>query len=1293
MLGRMCHRGRPPPAGQAQADVHPPPRHRRPRDHHQRRQGRAHRRQGRPQEGATATRATRAASAARPTPTCWPASPRRRSAAPSGACSRRTASAARCSASSRSTPGPSTPTRPSSPAVRARPAPTPRPADRTNGRSDRCPSPSSSPPAAASGPSPGSASRPAPARSSSTAVRSRTTSRRRPTACCSPSRCGSPSTDEVYDVDATLHGGGITGPGRRAAPGHRPGARRARRRAARPLKKAGFLTRDSRKKESQEVRAQEGPQGTAVLQALIAPAAAMAAALRHRRRARRRQRRADRRAATLGLGRGPRRRVLGGDRFVVGRDTRALRARARGGAGRRVLRPRASTSSCSACVPTPGGGLAVSADGVAGGDDLGLAQPVRRQRHQAVRRRRAQADRRRRGRPSRPRSSASWPATSATRSAATRGRRDPSVEGRRRPSAYERRTSSARSRAGGSTGCDVVLDCANGAASEVAPDVFDRLGARRDGHPRPSPTAATSTTAAARPHPEALAGSGASAAAPTLGLAFDGDADRVLAVDAAGALVDGDQLIAICAIDLQRRGRLRGDTVVVTVMTNLGLPPGHGARRASTWSRPRSATATCSRRSRPGGFTLGGEQSRPRDLPRPGHHRRRPAHRRRRSPTSSSAPAAPLAELAGRGDDPPAPGAASTCGSPARPPDAVDRRRAERRRGRGRARRDRAGAGAPERHRAAGAGDGRGRRPTPRPSGGRSRWPSLAGRSRCGPRARPDWRSSPRPSERPARSLRHVRNHRRRSPAVRTGAAPTPSELARPCSTPRSPRSAAAGRRRSRSRCRPRPSSRRSTDLLRGVPGRAAPWSHGRRWSSAHRRRARRGSTRRGRRGRGAARGRPAASTRRARAGSTPRWCGEGRRCGPSSVTACAPRAPSIGARRPRRGAARRSVGYLSIQQALSAIDRLEVRGRDSAGLAPVRVGPRARPRRPAVRVARVPRGPTRCSPPARCASADGDARRSSTRRPPRSASSATTPRRLRAAIARRRAAAPRPSAAPTPRRWCSATPAGPASASSPSQRPPAQLRASSRPRARRRAVRGRRAQRRRRQLRRPQGDRTSLRIPTAITTDAKVIPSLVVAAPAPTGARPRRGLPPHGGGVRGLGGHRRGRRAERPAGLLLALRGSGQALYVGLAEDAFIVASEPYGVVEETASYLRMDGETPAHPENPTRAAARSSCSTPPAPARSRASRAVAYDGTELPVDAPTSWPRPRSPPATSTAATSPTSCSRRSREAPASFRKTLRGKLVERDGLLARRARRATLPAGRAPTAAPTARSAGSS
>ncbi len=80
-----------------------------------------------------------------------------------------------------------------------------------------------------------------------------------------------------------------------------------------------------------------------------------------------------------------------------------------------------------------------------------------------------------------------------------------------------------------------------------------------------------------------------------VGIALDGDADRLIAVDERGDVVDGDHVIAICAADMRDRGLLRHDTVVVTVMTNLGF---RIAMRtpASTWSRPASATGMCSRR-------------------------------------------------------------------------------------------------------------------------------------------------------------------------------------------------------------------------------------------------------------------------------------------------------------------------------------------------------------------------------------------------------------------------------------------------------------------------------------------------------------------------------------------------------------------------------------------------------------------------------------------------------------------------------------------------------------------------
>ncbi|MFP5376443.1 MAG: phosphoglucosamine mutase, partial [Acidimicrobiia bacterium] len=115
----------------------------------------------------------------------------------------------------------------------------------------------------------------------------------------------------------------------------------------------------------------------------------------------------------------------------------------------------------------------------------------------------------------------------------------------------------------------VVLDCGHGAASVVAPAVVRATGARVLAlGDRPDGTNVNdgcgSTDLA--PLRAAVVEHGAD-----VGLAFDGDADRVLAVDGTGAVVDGDHLIALCAVDLRRRGRLAGDTVVVTVMTNLGF--------------------------------------------------------------------------------------------------------------------------------------------------------------------------------------------------------------------------------------------------------------------------------------------------------------------------------------------------------------------------------------------------------------------------------------------------------------------------------------------------------------------------------------------------------------------------------------------------------------------------------------------------------------------------------------------------------------------------------------------------
>jgi len=118
-------------------------------------------------------------------------------------------------------------------------------------------------------------------------------------------------------------------------------------------------------------------------------------------------------------------------------------------------------------------------------------------------------------------------------------------------------------------GMHVVVDCANGAAAGFAEDLLARLGARVTAiHDRPDGWnineggGATDTAAMARAVVDAAADGGVS---------LDGDADRAIFADAAGAVVDGDQTLAACALDLQHRGRLPGNLVVTTVMANLGF--------------------------------------------------------------------------------------------------------------------------------------------------------------------------------------------------------------------------------------------------------------------------------------------------------------------------------------------------------------------------------------------------------------------------------------------------------------------------------------------------------------------------------------------------------------------------------------------------------------------------------------------------------------------------------------------------------------------------------------------------
>lgn len=118
-------------------------------------------------------------------------------------------------------------------------------------------------------------------------------------------------------------------------------------------------------------------------------------------------------------------------------------------------------------------------------------------------------------------------------------------------------------------GIKIVLDCANGAACTVAPRLFNTLGATVvPMHDNPDGTNINVNCGST--HPESLQKAVVEAGAD-IGLAYDGDADRLIAVDEKGRLVDGDHIMVICAGYLQERGALRENILVTTVMSNLGL--------------------------------------------------------------------------------------------------------------------------------------------------------------------------------------------------------------------------------------------------------------------------------------------------------------------------------------------------------------------------------------------------------------------------------------------------------------------------------------------------------------------------------------------------------------------------------------------------------------------------------------------------------------------------------------------------------------------------------------------------
>lgn len=118
-------------------------------------------------------------------------------------------------------------------------------------------------------------------------------------------------------------------------------------------------------------------------------------------------------------------------------------------------------------------------------------------------------------------------------------------------------------------GLKIVLDGSNGAASHMAPELFSSLGAHVD-KIACSPDGININDNCGSQHPEKLAQKVVRQNAD-IGLAFDGDADRLIAVDDKGTILTGDQIIAVCAGDLKTRGALKNNLVVTTVMSNMGL--------------------------------------------------------------------------------------------------------------------------------------------------------------------------------------------------------------------------------------------------------------------------------------------------------------------------------------------------------------------------------------------------------------------------------------------------------------------------------------------------------------------------------------------------------------------------------------------------------------------------------------------------------------------------------------------------------------------------------------------------
>ena len=174
--------------------------------------------------------------------------------------------------------------------------------------------------------------------------------------------------------------------------------------------------------------------------------------------------------------------------------------------------------------------------------------------------------------------------------------------------AYVRHLIQAFGGEGALKGLRVVLDCANGAASYLAPDVFRRMGAEviaLNVWPNGANINVHCGTEGDGPRRAGLA---VMAADAHIGFVFDGDADRCKFVDETGQERDGDYILAMLARDLKAQGKLAGDTVVTTQMANIGLD--RSLREIGVrLERTQVGDRWVSQRMREGGFLLGGEQS------------------------------------------------------------------------------------------------------------------------------------------------------------------------------------------------------------------------------------------------------------------------------------------------------------------------------------------------------------------------------------------------------------------------------------------------------------------------------------------------------------------------------------------------------------------------------------------------------------------------------------------------------------------------------------------------------------